>query len=364
MDSVPVPDTEIADAARRRAGARSARVVSRTPFAAGGSGARFAHLVLEVDDVRRSGILKEIAPDPLGPTLERRFYEELAPRLPLRVPALLASGPLPGRSDGWIVLEPLPAPAGRGATKERFRALARDLGRAHAALLGAAPDWLPRPFGRDAAAWLAHVPAGVARLRERFARSPALRRLASEEVLDLAVALARDPGPIVRACARAPEAVIHRDLHHHNVSFGAEAVVFDWEAVCAGPAVFDVALLHAYQRNRALPLPGARWFAWRRPLVGWPELLGAHLDALAAHAAGTDRAALAAAAPAAFAWEAVHRLGWIDGQLDALAPLAAELARVPLLGALEGARPGGAMLRVWRALFASLPAHARALAAA
>jgi hypothetical protein len=358
-----VSDGEIAEAARRRAGARSARVVARAPFAGGGSGARFAHLVLEIDGARRPAVLKEIAPDPLGPTLERRFYEELAPRLPLRVPALLASGPLPAGGDGWIVLEPLPAPAGRGATKERFLALARELGRAQSALLGAAPEWLPRPFGRDAAAWLAHVPDGVARLRERFVRTPALRFLASDEALDLAVALARDPGPIVRACALAPETVIHRDLHHHNVSFGAETVVFDWEAVCAGPAVFDVALLHAYQRNRAIALSGGRWFAWRWPLAAWPELLAAHLDGLAAHAPGADREALAAAAPAALAWEAVHRLGWIDAQLDGLAPGAALRARVPIAGALEGARFGPVMLRVWRALFGRLPEWARTIGA-
>jgi hypothetical protein len=360
MDST---DGEIAEAARRRAGARSARVVSRTPFAGGGSGARFAHLVLEIDGARRPAVLKEIAPDPLGPTLERRFYEELAPRLPLRVPALLASGPLPGGGDGWIAIEPLPAPAGRGATKARFVALAQALGRAHAAFLGSAPDWLPRPFGRDAAEWLAHVPEGVARLRERFARTPALRFLASEEALELAVALARDPAPIVRACALAPETVIHRDLHHHNVSFGAEPVVFDWEAVCAGPAVFDVALLHVYQRNRALALGGGRWFAWRRPLLRWPDLLGVHLDALVAHAADADCAALSAAVPAVFAWEAVHRLGWIDAQLDALAPGAALRARVPIAGAFEGARFGPVMLRVWRELFAELPRCARALRA-
>ena len=96
MDSVAVPDEEIAKAARLRAGARSARVVARAPFGGGGSGAHFAHLVLEIDGARRAAVLKEIAPDPIGPTLERRFYEELAPRIPLRVPALLASGPLAG----------------------------------------------------------------------------------------------------------------------------------------------------------------------------------------------------------------------------------------------------------------------------
>ena len=53
-------------------------------------------------------------------------------------------------------------------TPARLLALAEDLARAHAALLGRAPEWLPRPFGRDARARLAHVEEGAARLRERM----------------------------------------------------------------------------------------------------------------------------------------------------------------------------------------------------
>lgn len=339
-----VSDAEIAEAARRRAGAKHARVARRAPLAGGMSGARFARLVLEIDGAAVPAVLKEIAPDPLGPTLERRFYEELAPRMPLRVPALYASGAGTGDGDGWIVLEPLPAPAGHGFTAGRFAALARDLARAHAAFAGAAPDWLPRPFARDARAALAHVPEGVARLRERMRRAPALRALASEDAMEAAVALARDPGPIVRACALAPETVIHRDLHHYNVSFGAEgAVVFDWEAVAAGPAAFDLALLAIYQRTAPVPLTGGRLFAWRKPVVA-PDALPA-----------------GPAADAAFAWEATHRLGWCESVLDELAPLAVQRARLPIAGAIEGRRAGPLLVRAWRELFAGLPARARAL---
>jgi hypothetical protein len=339
-----VSDEEIAEAARRRASATRARVVRRAPLGGGMSGARFARLVLEIDGVVRPAVLKEIAPDPIGPTLERRFYEELAPRLPLRVPALYASGPLSGGGDGWIVMEPLPAPAGRGLTAATFAALARDLARAHAALAGAAPEWLPRPFGRDAKAWLAHVPEGVARLRERMRRTPALRSLATEAALDVATALARDPAPIVRACARVPETVIHRDLHHYNVSFGREgAVVFDWESVAAGPAEFDVALLLIYQRTIPVPMTGGRLFAWRRPPVP--------------HAALPPDPAV----DAAYAWEATHRLGWAESVLDGLAPLAAQRANLPIVGALEGRRAGPLLVRAWRELFAELPARARRL---
>ena len=298
------------------------------------------------------------------PTLERRFYEELAPRLPLRVPALYASGPLPAGGDGWILLEPLPEAAPTRVTPARLLALAADLARAHAALLGRAPEWLPRPFGRDARASLAHVEEGAARLPERQRRRPALRFLASEEALRAAVRLARDPEPIARACAGA-ETLIHRDLHHHNVALGdpGGAVVFDWEAVSAGPPLFDLALLYAYHRNeaRALPALGARVYTWRRPALSWRALEAHYLASFAAAAPGTDLAALARAAPAAFAWEAVHRIGWVDPLLGGLAPGAPWLARLPLAGWLEGERAGAVMLRVWRALFAALPGHAAAL---
>jgi len=359
-------DAEIAAAAQRRSGAASLRIVRRAPFArpAGGSGAVFEHVTLEQDGVRREAVLKQIAPDPQGPTLERRFYEELAPSLPLRVPALYASGPLLGGGDGWILLEALPEASPTRVTPARLLALAADLARAHAALLGRAPEWLPRPFGRDARASLAHVEEGAARLRERLRRRPALRFLASEAALCAAQRLARDPGPIVRACAGA-ETLIHRDLHHHNVSLGdpGGAVVFDWEAVSAGPPLFDLALLHVYHRNEALALPGldARVYAWRRPALSWRALERHYLACFAAAAPGTDLAALGRAAPAAFAWEAVHRIGWVDALLDGLAPGAPWLARVPLAGWFEGERVGAVMLRVWRALFASLPAHAAVL---
>ena len=360
-------DAELTQAVAERLGAREVRLLARAPLGpAGGSGARFERVLLAVDGARREAVLKQIAPDPLGPTFERRFYEELAPQLPLRVPALYGSGPLPGRADGWVLLEPLPEAAPGRVTAARLLALAADLARAHAHFLGRAPEWLPRPFARDARAGLAHVEAGAARLRARMARRPALRFLASEAVFEAALRLARDPAPLVRAASLAPETLIHRDLHHHNVALGdpAGAVVFDWEAVSAGPPLFDLALLYVYHRNQALTLPGgARVFAWRRPALPWDALLAHYLGALRAAAPEVDVAAVAAAAPAAFAWEAVHRIGWVDGALADLAPGAALAARLPGVGGLEGRRVGPVMLRTWRALFARLPEDAAALGA-
>jgi hypothetical protein len=359
-----VSDADLCAAVARRSRASRVRVLRRTPFLGGGSGARFERVLLEVDGAQRAAVLKGIAPDPLGPTRERRFYEEIAPSLPLRVPALYASGPLPGESDGWILLEPLPERAPLRLDAARLRALASDVARGHAAFLGRAPAWLPRPLGRDAREALAHVEPGIARLRERMRRAPALRFLAGERAIDAALCIARDPSPLVRAAARAPETLIHRDLHHHNVALGDPdgAVFFDWEAVSAGPGLFDLALLHIYQRTRAVQLPGGRrLYRWGRPALDWPALLAHYLEALRGAAPSVDCDAVAAAAPAALAWEAVHRLGWVDSQLSELAPAAALRARLPLLGAVEGARAGPVMLRVWRALFAILPSQADAL---
>lgn len=356
-------DDEIVRSLCERGLARSVRVVARARFTGGGSGAGFERVRLELDGARREAVLKRIAPDPLGPTLERRFYEELAPALPLRVPVLLASGPLPAGGDGWILLEPFPEGAPLRATPARLLALARDVARGHAAFLERAPPWLPRPFGRDARAALAHVPEGAARLRERLRRTPSLRGLVSERAIDVALALARDPEPLVRACARGPETLVHRDLHHHNVALGDPegAVVFDWEAVSAGPPVFDLALVYAYHRNQALRWRGRRLYAWRAPALSWDALLRGYLDALRAAAPEVDAAAVAAAAPASFAWEAVHRIGWVDGALAGLAPGAGWLSRIPLLGWVEGERAGAVMLRTWRALFAGLPRWRAAL---
>ena len=363
---IAVSDAEIVEGLRRRTGAARAAVVSRARFAAGGSGASFERVTLAVDGARVEAVLKAIAPDPLGPTFERRFYEELAAGVPLRVPRLLASGPLPGRSDGWLLLEPLPARAPTRLTRARLLALAADLARLHAHFLGRAPAWLPRPFGRDARASLAHVAEGAERLRARLRRRPALRFLASERTLDLALRLAADPAPLVRACALAPETLVHRDLHHHNVALGdpAGAVVFDWEAVAAGPPVFDLALLHAYAPSQVLaPATAGRLYVRRARALAFGPLLERYLDALREAAPGLDVEAVRAAVPAAFAWEAVHRIGWIDGQLDGLARGAAVAARVPLLRRVEGRRLGPVMLGVWRELFAGLEACAEALGA-
>ena len=157
--------------------------------------------MLEAGGARVEAVLKEIAPDPHGPTLERRFYEELAPAPPAaRAARSYASGPLPGRCDGWMLLEPLPraAPtrlrrARLAALAARRRARARPLPRARAGVAAAAlrprraREPRPRAGGRRAAARAAPAP-------------PALRFLVGERALDAAVALAPIPS---RSCAPA-----------------------------------------------------------------------------------------------------------------------------------------------------------------
>ena len=142
-----IPNAEICAAVRRLRGddVLPVRVAARAPLAGPeiGSGAHFERVTLEIAGESIATVLKVIAPDSmLGPTLERRFYEEIAPTLRARLPRLYASGPFPGRDDGWILLEELPPPQ-RWTPVRAFDAV-REIARVHAQTLAHAPEWLPR----------------------------------------------------------------------------------------------------------------------------------------------------------------------------------------------------------------------------
>jgi len=313
----------------------------RVAGAAGGSGAHFERVALRVDGRRLDAVLKVMAPDDLSPPLERRFYRELAAEVSARVPRVYATGELAGTPDGWVLLEVLPPGKPRTAwTSADLLACAREIARLHAPRLGRAPAWLPRPLTRDARLFLAHVPAGVARLRSFVAARPAWRWFAPERAMAAAEALARDPSPIVEALARSPETLIHRDCHVGNVAVvdGERPILFDWEAVSAGPPIFDLALFfrHLDWQWTVVPLLGVEWSRLRPPPLEWDELAGAYLDELEERAhAPIDRAVIAAAAPAAFAWEAAYRIGWIEPLLARHAGwMRLARSRVPLLGPL------------------------------
>jgi aminoglycoside phosphotransferase (APT) family kinase protein len=343
------------------------RVLARAPLAGPevGSGAHFERVTLEIAGESVAAVLKVIAPDPILVTRERRFYEELAPRLRARLPRAYATGSVAGRDDGWVLLEEFP-PAQRWRPARAFDVV-RAIARVHAQTLAQAPDWLPRPFARDLVAQLGHVPEGLERLEALQRRESLVRDLASPRALELARALLRVPERLRRAFADSPEAVIHRDLHPGNVWLprGAEPILFDWEAVCAGPPIFDVTLLCQYLAIRQLRIP------LRRAEIGFfvpggprfDQILSVYLDALDRGSAGpAPREAIASAANGAFVWEALYRLGWVASQLESHLPrLSLQLAWIPGLHELASLGDRAALYAAWRAMFADFESRAKAL---
>ena len=131
------------------------------------------------------------------------------------------------------------------------------------------------------------------------------------------------------------------------------------------PAPLPQAALDAAQRLACLRLirsdnVGPVTF---RELINHFGGAGPALDALPelSRRGGRQAIRICPAATAEAEPEAAHRIGWVDGLLDELAPGAAWTARIPVLGWLEGRRVGPVMLRTWRALFAALPGRLAAL---
>ena len=335
------------------------RVEARSPLSssAGGSGARFERVRLSVEGHAQVGVLKAIAPDPICVTRERRFYEELGHTLPARIPRAFASGALAGCADGWVLLEAFPPR--RRWTPARALDVAREIARIHAATLDRVPDWLPRPFARDLAQALAHVPEGVARLESLQRREPLLRELASPRARTLARALHRDLSPLAKELARSPHSLVHRDLHPGNIWLPATGapILFDWEAVSAGPPIFDLTLLFQYLPIRQLRFPGLRDDVgfFRARTLAWETLEHTYLAALG----DAPRDAIAAAANGAFIWEALYRLGWVASQLEVHTPrLRLRLARTPGLRALGRLGDRAAVCAAWQAMFADFERRA------
>ena len=365
-----ISDAELCEGVRRlRGGPRlEVRVRGRAPLAGPeiGSGARFERIALELDGAVHRTVLKVMAADPLWVGFEQRFCEELAAALPARVPRVYGTGSVAGQPDGWVLLEEFPVPR-RWTPARAFDAL-REIARVHAATLGRAPEWLPRPFARDLAASFAHTLEGLARLEALQAREPLVRDLATPRALALARALLAAPDAFRAAFAGSPECVVHRDFHPGNVWLppSGPPILFDWESVCAGPPIFDATLLTQYLDVRQLRIP------WRRAEVGfflpgvpvWSELERAYLDALDEASGGAaPREAVASAANGAFAWEALLRLGWCASQLEehAFPRTALRLRQWPWLRALGGLGDRAAMYAAWHAMFADFEARAAAI---
>ena len=195
--------------APRRARAR-ARAAARAPRWA--PGAHFERVSLEIAGEPHAAVLKVIAPDPICVDARAALLRG-ARGVAARRACRARSGPAPSRA------RPTAGCCSRSSRRrERWRPARafdalREIARVHAATLGRAPDWLPRPFARDLEAQLAHVPDGLARLEALQAREPLVRDLATPRALALARALLRAPDALRRAFAASPECVVHRDLH-------------------------------------------------------------------------------------------------------------------------------------------------------
>ena len=208
--------------------------------------------------------------------IEAGFYDELAPALELRVPRCWFAAADPDRGQGVLVLDDL---AGAGATfgqptepwsVDRVAAALEVLAALHAGTRGTAaepPAWLPphsiirdvTPLLLSAERWEAHfadpqAPVVEGQLADRERVLDALRRMweLHEEQ---------------SSC------ITHGDAHLGNTYVDPDdrPAFLDWQAVCRGPGVDDV----AYFVTGAL-LPENRRASER-------ELLDHYLAALASH---------------------------------------------------------------------------------
>jgi len=221
---------------------------------------------------------------------EIRFYEELAPGFPVRVPRCYFAAMDPGAKPGTDVrmarfLERLPprvlsgflrfAQWLTGYSRRRFVLLLEDLAPAHpgdqvagcshesaTAVLAAmatmhAAFWNER--GLDHLPWLARVDVAPRLGHTLFRRArPAFDRLYGARLPAHCHALAgwldRHALALGEALAARPFTLLHGDLRLDNIFFGPEGATFaDWQSLARGPALYDV----AYFVTATLP-PSAR----------------------------------------------------------------------------------------------------------
>ncbi len=240
---------------------------------------------------------------------EVRFYRELAPGLPARVPRAFDARFDPATGRFVLLLEDLAGAGARfgdvraGCTAERAEAVVRALARVHA------QHWAS-PRLRTDLAWLGARSAARAR-SERFVREQLVARAARSAgdllpagLRDAPAALARGWRVLEAAWAAAPPALVHGDPHLGNLYFaGGEPGFADWQVAQRGDAVRDVAYFAALSLDVETRRRSER------------ELVAAWRDALAA-------AGAAAPAPDE-AWRR-YRLGTLYALVAALATVGAE----------------------------------------
>ena len=192
-----------------------------------------------------------------------------------------------------------------------------------------------------------------------------MRDLATPRALALARALLRAPDALRRAFADVAGVLVHRDLHPGNVWLppAGPPILFDWEAVCAGPPIFDATLLAQYLAIRQLrvPLRAAEvgfFSTARRP---GPELERAYLDALDAASGGAaprDRGGLGGERRRSCGRRSTGWAGARRSSSSALPRPRSACARWPLVGALGGLGDRPALYAAWRAMFADFEIRA------
>ncbi len=161
---------------------------------------------------------------------EARFYAELAPRVPVRVPRLLASAES-GPASCLLLSAAAPAPTPLLWGDDDWLRIARDLGALHGSVGAVQLDrlrWLSRPR---------RVPADEVRAAEA-----AWTRLGCGQV---AASLLRQRRELDRALDALPVALIHGDCHTGNllVDDSGEFCWADWQEVGVGHGPEDLALL-------------------------------------------------------------------------------------------------------------------------
>jgi Ser/Thr protein kinase RdoA (MazF antagonist) len=164
-----------------------------------------------------------------GARREVRFYRELAPRLPVLAPRLLASAD--GDQVTCLLLSAAhPASQANGWTRRRWVEVATELGILHGSEVALA----------GASAWLRRI-----RPLEQHDAAGAMAYWRKAGCADLAEQLLSASPELAAAVAALPDCLVHGDCHTGNllVDAAGELVWADWQEVSIGHGPEDLALL-------------------------------------------------------------------------------------------------------------------------
>lgn len=248
--------------------------------------------------MRGGGLVAKVGPGARG---EAFVLNELAPRIPLVLPAVMASGP------DWIVMTDIPDLAGRWWDEEELLLLTTDLAQLHDAMLED-ENLRTGPLAYPLRDYFAHM----------------ARHGSSDGVLPRTIvdALA-EPEPLIALLESQQQTLVHGDPYPSNIRcpFPGQRVWIDWEDAVYGPPAIDLAIwlgeghwsldrpldrdrcLAAYQSARARPADRAEL---ERSLDAASLLITPSQNAAALH---RQRGDLALRAFVAERMEALERLG-------------------------------------------------------